>query len=46
MGVRTGSVRRQTDADFSDLVRLMRRFVDDLMGLPEQADAAKDSTPL
>jgi DNA-binding MarR family transcriptional regulator len=26
-----------TDADFSDLVRLMRRFVDDLMELPERA---------
>ena len=25
-----------TDADFSNLVRLMRRFVDDLMGLPER----------
>jgi DNA-binding MarR family transcriptional regulator len=27
-----------SDEDFSDLVRLMRRFVDDLTGLPEQAD--------
>ena len=24
------------DKDFEDLVRLMRRFVDDLMGLPER----------
>ena len=26
---------RWTDEDFGDLVRLMRRFIDDLMELPE-----------
>jgi len=36
-----------TDKDFGDLVRLMRRFVDDLMELPQRAadDAAAKEDP-
>jgi DNA-binding MarR family transcriptional regulator len=34
-------LEKWTDEDFSDLVQLMRRFVDDLMGLPEAADDQK-----
>ncbi len=35
-----------TDEDFSDLVRLLRRFVDDLMALPERTDRAKEDPAL